>query len=525
MNVPNDVLPITAGPRRAAPSAPASPQAESARRGVEILAAAWAASPDAVLIVGPDARIEYHNRRLRELWLMPADILARSDFPAAAAWMLRLLEPEAAAVLGPLLAAACPARGWSRLLRLRDGRVLDGSASPAGEAALDPCRILRFRDATAEVRAEEERSLLEAQVRRLQRSASNTLSASGLAHDFKNLLCGIIGNAELALMSGGAGTPLCEPLEAILRAGSRAEALVRRLLGTEGAGRRFMTLDGVAAEAVRLLRPCLPAHVTVALEVEPQPPEVLADPDPVHHAIVNLVTNAVHAVGRRPGTVTVSLCTERVSHAAGTPDPLPAGRYHVVRVRDDGCGIDPAVLARLFEPFFTTRARQAGNGVGLGAVRSVMRDHDGGVGVESTPGRGATFSLYFPLHDPALPAAAGGSHRGRVLLVDDEPAVLERGRVLLEFLGWRVETAACAAQACAAADADPEGFDAVLCDASLPFTAFQTLAERLRQAHPGLAVVGMGLPAQGSPGHACVPRRLTIEALGRALSPDVGIAA
>lgn len=233
-----------------------------------------------------------------------------------------------------------------------------------------------------------------------QRLASIGLHAGRIAHDFNNLLAPIVSAAQLAMIDHAPNQDLTVLLEHIITAAQRASELSRqmtRFARQEPARRARTNLSLLVGEMIPLARIALDPDVR--LRFEPSPPIWLeADPTQLQQVLMNLVTNAGEAIGRRPGVISISVGTANIderSPAPGLVELLPEGRYAFMRVSDTGCGIDTAVRGRLFEPWFTTKG--SGSGLGLSTVRLIVREHGGGVSVLSEPGRGSTFTIWLPI--------------------------------------------------------------------------------------------------------------------------------
>jgi PAS domain S-box-containing protein len=286
-----------------------------------------------------------------------------------------------------------------------------------------------------------------------QRLESLGVLAGGLAHDLNNLMTPVVGHAELALgkIPAESRGPVAEHLRQVTRAAEQAAELCRQLLAYAGRGRvaiEPVDLSELIGHGESLLRHAAGPHVDLRLDLSPGLPAVLADRGQVRQVVLNLVANAAEAIGDRPGRVEVSTRLRRM----GRPElagcqvgaDRPEGEYVRLAVRDDGPGMPPEVAARVFDPFFTTKF--TGRGLGLAAVQGVIQCHGGALSVETAPGRGTTFRLYFPaVAEPAPAAAATDTHTplpswgGEVLLADDEVEVQVVTGAMLEGLGFRVD--------------------------------------------------------------------------------------
>jgi PAS domain S-box-containing protein len=344
-----------------------------------------------------------------------------------------------------------------------------------------------------------EKKRLEAQVLRVQRMESLGTMAGGIAHDFNNVLTAIMANVTLALGELPIGHPARESLAEIENASTRAGALVRQILTfsrKQEPNRQVMGLEPVVGEALRLLRATLPATIQIRSRFDADVPLVLADPTQVHQVVMNLGTNASHAMERSGGTLDVR--GDRVVLAekllAGT-ESLPPGTYARLVVADTGAGMDGTTLERIFDPFFTTKEPGKGTGLGLSVVHGVMRSHDGGIVVSSAPGYGSQFSIYFPAAADAVlgqAVARATVVRGdgeRILCIDDEPAIVRGTTMILRRLGYTVIGETDAIGALRSLAEDPGRFDAVVTDCSMPGVSGPDLARALLRIRPGLPIV------------------------------------
>ena len=348
-------------------------------------------------------------------------------------------------------------------------------------------------------RAEDARLELEAQLRQAQKMEALGTLAGGVAHDFNNLLGTIIGNAQLANEDLRDGRPAQESLSEIMRAGRRARELVQRILTFSRPRDQQLQpiqLRAVLEEAVRLLRSIIPAGVELVFSSASDVPAVRADPSQIHQIILNLATNAWHAMESQTGRIEIRLDASRVDRAQRNPDLRP-GSYVRLTVGDTGRGMDATMLTRIFEPFFTTKAPGEGTGLGLSVVHGIVRNHGGAIIVESEVGRGSTFTLYLPASDaPAVAAplafSSGAAALGRgehILYVDDEASLVNLAERYLARLGYRVTGHTRAADAVAAFRADPQAFDLVITDSNMPGMSGTDVAKQILTLRPGTPVV------------------------------------
>ncbi|MBI5505075.1 MAG: response regulator [Deltaproteobacteria bacterium] len=342
---------------------------------------------------------------------------------------------------------------------------------------------------------------LEDHLRLAQKMEALGTLAGGIAHDFNNILGAIIGNAQLARLDIGPDHPASESLDEIRKAGQRAKDLVQRIL-MFGRQRQqpqgVIELRPVVEEAVALLRATLPAGVELVTTFAADTPAVLADPTQIHQVLMNLCTNAWHALGGRNGRIEIRLDGVTIdAEAARTDRNLRPGRFARLRVIDNGVGMDAATLERIFDPFFTTKPLGEGTGLGLSVVHGSVAAHGGAITVASHPGAGTTFTVYLPAAEtPQYKAAteeaaiervsAGGQH---VLYLDDEESLVLLATRLLERLGYRVSGHTRAADALAAVRADPAQFDLVVSDLNMPGASGLDVARELARLRPDLPVV------------------------------------
>jgi len=343
------------------------------------------------------------------------------------------------------------------------------------------------------------RKKLEDSFRQAQKMEAMGTLAGGIAHDFNNILASINGYTELAQMTLTGNPEVREYLGAVLQAGHRATALVRQILAfsrQEKLERVPLQLGPIVAESLELLRATIPATTEFVTSFATDAPTVLADANQIHQILMNLGTNAWHAVKENKGWIEVRL--ERClvdSSLSATQARLRPGLYAHLSVSDTGCGMDAATLRRIFEPFFTTKPIGQGTGLSLAVVHGIMESHDGVVSVYSQPGVGTTFHLYFP----ADAIEAGGAviesepaprgHGERILVVDDEELLAQLGRKTLAALDYEVEVTTQPTIALEMVRADPSGFALVITDQNMPQMTGLELASQLRQIRPGLPIL------------------------------------
>ncbi len=358
-----------------------------------------------------------------------------------------------------------------------------------------------FVNAIERERGETERTALELRLRQAERLEAVGTLAGGIAHNFNNILSAILGYAEMALAHLPRGSRTFHHVQEVRNAGERARDVVDQILTfsrrTERQRRR-VPMDTMLDEAISLLRASLPATIEIRLNVATEGAAVIGDTAQLQQVVVNLCTNAAHAMDGR-GTVDVALNnitvddTTVLSH--GT---LVRGRHLQLQVRDSGHGMEPATVERIFEPFFTTKAVGLGTGLGLATVHGIVADHGGALNVRSRPGAGTTFEVYIVPVDPAdtnvendemPPAPFGGGET--ILLVDDEPPLVALGEEMLARLGYEPVGFHTSSAALAAFSADPQRFDLVLADEVMPAMTGSELAMAMRRLRPDIPFILM----------------------------------
>jgi len=363
--------------------------------------------------------------------------------------------------------------------------VKDGDGRVIGYASIK-------RDITKRLR-------LEAQLRQAQKMEAIGTLAGGIAHDFNNLLCAMLGYAELAMGAVPEGSKVHRDLTEVLSAGRRASQLIHQILAfsrqTEGA-KHPTDLSVVVEDTVRLLRGTLPATIEIREAIASELPPVLGDSVGLQQVLMNICTNAFHAMEEQGGTLAVTLrkATIPAEEMAGYLELYPGG-HACLMISDTGHGMDEETRQRIFEPYFTTKPEGKGTGMGLATAHGIVKSHGGTIYVHSEAGRGTLVKIYLPLMEEGEGAASddeAGMPRGngeRILLVDDEQSVLEVNARLLERLGYSVTAFSVPRAAVAFFEADPSSVDLLITDKTMPKMTGFALAASLRARRPGLPVI------------------------------------
>ncbi len=353
-------------------------------------------------------------------------------------------------------------------------------------------------DITDKIQAENDKAKLEAQLVQAQKMEAIGALAGGIAHDFNNILAAIMGYLEIARMDLEPGHPVQNRLEQVLNAANRAKDLVKRILTfsrKNNQDRQPVDLVGVARDALKLLRASLPSNIEIREKINISEAIVVADVTQMHQVIMNLFTNASHALEDDGGQLSL-LIDNVVIHDPGKNGhvDLPPGKYILLQVSDTGHGIPEAIQDRIFEPYFTTKPKGKGTGMGLAVVHGIVKGHSGVIKLKSKPGQGTSFTVYLPEAEEMfcpLPQReeklVGGVES--ILFVDDEQALAELGGQMLSRLGYKVEIRTSALEALAAFRDHPGKYDMVITDLTMPNMTGDVLAGKLIELRADLPVI------------------------------------
>jgi len=344
------------------------------------------------------------------------------------------------------------------------------------------------RDVTEQKKAADERTRLERQMQQAQKVEAIGMLAGGIAYDFNNMLSNVTGHAEMALLYLSEDSPGRQNIQKIIDTFQQARKLVN-LIEIIGAGntlkRSPVPVQPVIRESLELIQAALPAHITVELDLIEEPITVICDPDRLQQVAVNLCTNAQYSMRESGGTLRVELRRETI--AADQHRELPAGIYACLKISDTGGGMDPKTLSRIFDPYFTTKEKNVGTGLGLAVVRGIVKKYGGDIDAESRPDRGTTFVVWLPSletqhrHQP--------SEKRRILFVEDEKVLAEAGAELLTKLGYEVETYRRASHALAVFRDHWQRYDLAVVDQTMTDMSGETLSRELLTIQPNLPVI------------------------------------
>ncbi|NIO86189.1 MAG: PAS domain S-box protein [Candidatus Aminicenantes bacterium] len=354
------------------------------------------------------------------------------------------------------------------------------------------CIIGFFRDITA-------RKHLEEQLRDASKMEALGTLVGGIAHEFNNVLAIIMGNAELSLVDVPEWSPVHYNLEEIRAASLRAKDVVRQLLSYVRKieyKKKPLRLIPVVKDSAKFLRAAIPTNIDIHQTINAEADTVLADPTQINQVLINLCTNAYHAMEESGGNLEIAVHNVVLEEDSVNIDPaLVPGNYVKVTVSDTGKGISPQIIDRIFDPFFTTKEVGKGSGMGLSVVHGIIKSYGGAISVESEPGKGTTVNLFFPVVEgeaalefkPVLEESPTGNER--ILFIDDEKSMVNMAREILERLGYQVETKMSPVEALELFRSKPDEFDLVITDMAMPKMTGDILAKKILTIRPDIPVI------------------------------------
>jgi PAS domain S-box-containing protein len=367
-----------------------------------------------------------------------------------------------------------------------------------GEGNVWQC-LIAVMDVTDRKHAEEEKKRIEIQLAQKQKMETIGTFAGGIAHDFNNILAAIIGYAELAIIDELKHEKLHKDLEGVLKASKRARDLVAQILSFSRHGEmnyKPIKLQATIKESLRMLRAIIPVTIEIRQNIRSSG-MIMADPVQIHQIMMNLILNAVQAMGEMGGVLDLSLEDVAVDESSVIHGlDLNPGTYIMLTISDTGHGIEPEVLERIFEPYFTTKNKGGNSGLGLSVVQGIVKKNKGAIICKSRPGEGTTFVIYLPLvefnkekgkesHDEVT--LSPGTER--ILFIDDEPDLAEMAKMALENLGYRVTSLTSSGKALEVFKENPESFDLVITDMTMPEMTGERLAQRLMEIRHDIPII------------------------------------
>ena len=351
-------------------------------------------------------------------------------------------------------------------------------------------------DITDAKRAEKEKKALESRLLQAQKMEAIGTLAGGIAHDFNNILAGIIGFTEMALEVIPDGTRAHNHLALVLKSGLRGRDLVRQILTFSRKTdyeRSPLSMSSVVGETIKLLRAALPAAIRIEMDTSCASDTILANPTEIQQIVMNLCTNAAHAMWEKGGQLTISLSDMDIPPGSPLGPDLAPGAYLRLSVKDKGTGIDEKVMKRMFDPFFTTKEAGRGTGMGLAVTYGIVKSLKGDISAKSSRGKGTVFQVLLPKVMPETPSEhmAEETPRGRerILFIDDEDVLAELGKSVLEQLGYKVTAATDGTRALKTFARNPSRFDLVFTDQTMPGIQGLRLAKELLKIRPDIPII------------------------------------
>jgi PAS domain S-box-containing protein len=351
-------------------------------------------------------------------------------------------------------------------------------------------------DISERVQAKKEKQRLESLLRRAQRMEAISTLAGGIAHDFNNILAAVMGYAQLAQMKLDRESEVYADLKEVVQSANRAKLLIRQILAvgrSQEQEKHSIQLKYIVKEVLGFLRSTLPSTIEVREKCDSDAGIIDADPTQMHQVIMNLCTNAAHAM-EEGGVLEVNLGNAEFGTRNAELN-LEPGRYLRLTVNDTGCGMGPDVLEKIFVPYFTTKNKGMGTGLGLSVVHSIVSRHGGAIAAESEPGKGSRFRVYLPLIqteedrpqvERETPMPTG---KERILLIDDEAVLADMAKKMLQGLGYGVTSMTSSIEALALFREDPKKFDLVISDTTMPHMPGDTLSEKMMTIRPDMPII------------------------------------
>ena len=465
---------------------------EALRESEERYKDLYAEAPVGYVELDNEGRITRANRMQLEMWGCTEDQAIGQHL-----WELVVEKEESKRLIQAKLSGIePPSKGLERTYKRIDGStvpvVIDNAIVKDKEGQIIGMRSI-IQDIT-------ERKRLEAQLHQSQKMESIGTLAGGIAHDFNNILSPIMIHSEMAMMGIPPENPLQQNMKQIFKAGERARDLVKQILtfARKQENERIpIKISLILKEVIKLLRSSIPTTINIQYNINPEQDTVLSDPTQLNQIIMNLCTNAAHAMEEKGGTLEVILANYNLdSESADEFSDLEPGRYAKLSVRDTGYGIEPQFMDKVFEPYFTTKEVGKGTGMGLALVHGIVKSYGGAVTVQSELGKGTSFHVYLPLVEEeadiletAKDSVQLPTGTERILFVDDEKSAVDAFQPMLESLGYKVTARTSSIEALEAFRYNSDAFDLVITDMTMPNMAGDELAKKLLQIHPDIPII------------------------------------
>jgi len=455
---------------------------------------AFLTSPDAININKMDGTFVEINKGFTDLTgYRRKDVIGRSSLDISI-WT----DPEVRKILLERLQKDGRVNNLEAGFRIKDGSKKIGLMSANIIHLKGEPHILSItRDITARKNAETEKAKLEAQLRQVYKMEAIGTMAGGIAHDFNNILAIIVGNADLAKFVIKEDGPVRQYIDKILEASSRAKEMVRQILAFSRQVKQNQVPVKphlVFNETLNLLRATIPTTIDIQQDLDPQCGTIKADPTQLNQLLMNFCANAVHAMDEK-GTLRISLHEVELNEEETLHKKnMRPGPYALLTVTDTGRGMSPEVKERIFDPFFTTKKIGDGTGMGLSVVHGIVENHGGMITVDSAMNEGATFKVYFPIVDNSAvlindrgPLLYKGKEH--ILFVDDEEPLVEMAVEMLQLYGYKVTSRTSSIRALSTFKDNPDSFDLVITDQTMPNLSGSELSAELLKIRPSIPII------------------------------------
>ena len=449
----------------------------------------------------PSKRLEWSDEVFRIFGLEPGELRATYEV------FLDVVHPEDRTVVDEAFTRSLQDRRDSYEIEHRIIRKDNGEVRVVSERAIherdDAGVVLRsigmVQDITERKWADEEKKLLNAQLQQAQKLEAIGTLAGGIAHDFNNILGAIVGYSEMIRDDFPPKSPGIHDINQVLKASHRAKALVKQILAfSRQVEDQKIPLQPavIVKEAITLLRSSLPTTITIKQDIDAEGGMILADPTQIHQIVMNLATNAFHAMEVKGGILTISLQKRILFQNDLTTAPdLQPGTFLQLSIKDTGEGILPEIREKIFDPFFTTKEVGKGTGLGLSMVYSIVKSCNGSIVCDSRVGEGTEFRILLPVLEGHAEEEAQSSTaltlqgKERILLIDDEAMLAELGQAMLIRLGYQVTTRRNSLDALATFQNQPDAFDLIITDQTMPGMTGVDLARRILQIRPQMPII------------------------------------
>jgi PAS domain S-box-containing protein len=463
---------------------------EKSRKAEEVYRSLLHTSADAIIIYDLDGKVNYVNPIFTQIfgWTLEELVGKRLLFVPDSE------KKPTMSGIKQILEEGIPIQGFETKRYKKRGQIIDVNISGSryddheGKAA---GMLVVLRDITDKKR-------LEAQLQQAQRMEAIGTLAGGIAHDFNNILTPIMIHTEMAMMDLTADDPIQHNLKQIYQAGDRAKNMVMQILAFGRQKQQEKTsikISSIINEVIKLLRSSIPSTIEIQHKYKTTSDVVFADPTQVHQAVLNLCTNAFHAMRDQGGRLEIELEDFSTDSSASHPfTELNSGSYLRLTVRDTGKGIRPEIIQKIFEPYFTTKGPGEGTGMGLAVVHGIVKGHGGEVTVESKPGKGTTFQIFFPKYDTEISTSAEPllhitKGTESILLVDDEKVAIDAIEPMLKNLGYKVTARTSSIEALEAFRNNPKGFDLVISDMTMPNMTGRELSKEIMSVRSDIPII------------------------------------